>query len=115
VALAKLFERWGIAETLKPRIVTPPPGIPVGSLVARGDIELGFQQLSELIHVEGIDVIGPMPAEIPIVTTFSGAVCSTCQRPDAARAVLDFMASAAGDDAKRRQGMDPVRGGEPHP
>jgi molybdate transport system substrate-binding protein len=108
VALAKLFERWGIAETLKPRIVTPPPGVPVGSLIAQGAIELGFQQLSELIHVEGIDVIGPMPAEIPIVTTFSGAVSRASTRPDAARSVLEFMASPAGDEAKRRQGMDPA-------
>src|SRR6188768_3719812 len=59
VALAKLFQRWGIAEQIRDRIVTPPPGVPVGSLVARGDIALGFQQLSELIHVAGIDVLGP--------------------------------------------------------
>jgi molybdate transport system substrate-binding protein len=62
VQLAKLFERWGIADEIKSRIVTAPPGVPVGSLVAKGEVELGFQQLSELMHLEGIDVIGPLPA-----------------------------------------------------
>ena len=65
VALAKLFERWGIAEQVQPRIVTPPPGTPVGALIARGEVALGFQQLSELIHVPGIDIVGPLPPSTP--------------------------------------------------
>ncbi len=107
VALGRLFERWGITERIRDRIVTPPPGIPVGVLVARGEVELGFQQLSELIHVEGIDVLGPLPASLQIVTTFSAAVGVRARQPDAARALLDFMASPAAADAKRRHGMDP--------
>jgi molybdate transport system substrate-binding protein len=59
--LMKLFERWGIAEAIKPRIVQAKPGIPVGSHVANGEIELGFQQLSELIHLAGVDILGPLP------------------------------------------------------
>ena len=106
VALAKLFQRWGIAERIRDRIVTPPPGVPVGSLVARGDIALGFQQLSELLHVAGIDVLGPLPPEIQIVTTFSAAVGARARQPDDARALLAFMASPAATDAKRRQGME---------
>ena len=108
VALATLFERWGIAERIRDRIVTPPPGVPVGALVARGEVELGFQQLSELIHVEGIDVLGPLPPAIQIVTTFSAAVGARARQPDAARALLAFMASPAATDAKRRQGMEPA-------
>ena len=106
VALAKLFDRWGIAARIRDRIVTPPPGVPVGSLLARGDVALGFQQLSELIHVAGIDLVGPLPPEIRIVTTFSGAVGARARQPDAARALLDFLASPVATDAKHRQGME---------
>jgi len=107
VALGRLFERWGITKRIRDRIVTPPPGISVGALVACGEVELGFQQLSELIHVEGIDVLGPLPASLQIVTTFSAAVGVRARQPDAARALLDFMASPAAADAKRRHGMTP--------
>jgi molybdate transport system substrate-binding protein len=108
VALVKLFERWGIAQQLQGRLVQATPGIPVGSLVARGEVALGFQQLSELIHLDGIAVIGPMPAAVQITTTFSGAVCKTSSRPDAVRAMLAFMASPEAVAAKRRNGMEPA-------
>ena len=108
VALAQLFERWGIAEQLKSRLVTPPPGIPVGSLVAKGEVELGFQQLSELINLEGITVVGPLPPAIQITTTFSGGVCATSTQPEAVRALLAAMAAPDAAEAKRRQGMDPA-------
>lgn len=107
-ALLKLFERWGIAAQLRDRLVQAPPGVPVGSLVAEGKVALGFQQLSELIHVDGIAVLGPMPRPVEIITTFSGAICSTCLQRDAARELLAFMASPPTADAKRRQGMEPV-------
>jgi molybdate transport system substrate-binding protein len=109
VHLAKLFERWSIADAIEDRIVQAPPGVPVGTLVARGDVELGFQQLSELMHLPGIEVIGALPAEVQIVTTFSGAICSASSQPDAARELLAFMASPAADVAKRRHGMEPAR------
>lgn len=106
VALAKLFERWGIADEIRARIVTPPPGVPVGSLVASGEVELGFQQLSELMHVEGIDVLGPLPPAIQILTVFSAGVCVASRDADGARALLAFMASPVTAEAKRRQGME---------
>lgn len=107
-ALAKLFERWGIADQIKPRIVTAPPGVPVGSLVAKGEVDLGFQQFSELIHVDGITVVGPLPGAIQITTTFSAAMTSGCKRAAEARALLDFMASPEAAAAKLRQGMAPA-------
>ncbi|MCZ8251940.1 MAG: substrate-binding domain-containing protein [Hylemonella sp.] len=108
VALAKLFERWGLAEDLQSRIVTPPPGIPVGSLVAKGEVALGFQQLSELINLEGITVLGPLPPAIQITTTFSAGICSASHQPEAVRALLDYLRSPATAEAKRRQGMEPA-------
>lgn len=108
VALLKLFERWGITQQLQGRLVQAPPGIPVGSLVARGDVALGFQQLSELIHLEGITVVGPMPAAVRIDTTFSGALCRVSTQGEAARAMLAFMASPEAAAAKRRNGMEPA-------
>lgn len=108
VALAGLFERWGLTAELVDRTITPPPGTPVGSLVASGAVDLGFQQLSELIHLDGIDVVGPLPSDIQIVTTFSGAVCATSTQPDAVRAFLAFLVSADTAAAKQRQGMAPA-------
>jgi molybdate transport system substrate-binding protein len=107
-ALAKLFERWGIADQIKSRIVTAPPGVPVGSLVAKGEVALGFQQFSELIHVDGITIVGPLPSAIQITTTFSAAMTSGCKRAAEVRALLDFMASPEAAAAKQRQGMAPA-------
>jgi len=108
VALGRLFERWGIADHIRGRMVTPPPGMPVGALVARGEVELGFQQLSELIAIDGVDVLGPLPPSSQIVTTFSAAIGVRAREPESARALLAFMASPASAEAKRRQGMDPA-------
>jgi molybdate transport system substrate-binding protein len=107
VALQRLFERWGIAEAIASRTVQAPPGVPVGALVARGEVELGFQQLSELLNVEGIRILGSLPEAIQITTTFSGGIGVQAARPDAARALLAFLRSPAAAEAKRRQGMTP--------
>ena len=109
VALAKLFERWGIAEQIASRIVQAPPGVPVGSLVAKGEVELGFQQLSELIHLEGISIVGPLPPEIQITTTFSAGVCTASKQAAAVREMLAYMASPAAAAAKLLQGMEIVQ------
>jgi molybdate transport system substrate-binding protein len=106
--LIKLFERWGISDQIRDRIVQAPPGVPVGALVARGDVALGFQQLSELIQIAGIDIVGPLPPAIQIDTVFSAAVGARSAQADAAAACIAFMASPAAADAKRRQGMQPA-------
>jgi molybdate transport system substrate-binding protein len=106
VYLEKLFEGWGILQDIRSRIVVPPPGVPVGSLVAKGTVELGFQQLSELMTLPGIKVIGPLPPEIQTITVFSGGVSPGCDRAEVARALLSYMASPAVMAVKERFGME---------
>ena len=108
VALQALFARWGIAEQIRPRLVQARPGVPVGSMVASGEVALGFQQLSELIHVPGIAIVGTLPQAIAIDTVFSAGVIANSHRADAAQRLLAFMAAPGAAMAKRRQGMEPV-------
>ena len=108
VYLEKMFARWGILEALRSRIVVPPPGIPVGSLVAKGEVELGFQQLSELLNLPGIDVIGPLPQSIQTITVFSGGVCAASGDGGAARALLDHLARPEAAAIKHKYGMEPA-------
>ena len=103
--LARLFASWDPEGRLKDRITVAPPGVPVGSLVARGDIDIAFQQLSEL-GGDGIDVVGALPPDIQMMTTFSGGVAATSTQPDAARALLSFMASPTLRAIKQAHGMD---------
>jgi molybdate transport system substrate-binding protein len=106
VYLEKLFARWGILEGIRSRIVVPRPGIPVGSLVASGEAELGFQQLSELMSLSGVEVVGPLPPAIQSITVFSGGVASSSDDPAGARALLDYLASPSTAADKRRHGME---------
>lgn len=106
VYLEEMFERWGILEAIRGRIVVPPPGVPVGSLVADGSVELGFQQFSELKNLPGIDVLGPLPQAIQCITIFSGGVSANSSRPDVARELLVHMAAPPADGIKAKHGMD---------
>lgn len=108
VHLMKLFERWGIADEIKDRIVQAPAGIPVGTLVAEGKAELGFQQLSELMSLPGIDVLGPLPPAVQTVTTFSAGLATASMQPEAVHALFGFMASPAAAGLKVKNGMEPA-------
>ncbi len=108
VALAKLFERWGMAQEIQIRSVVAPPGVPVGTLVAEGRVALGFQQYSELMNLEGIALLGLLPSPVQIITAFSAGVCSLSTQVEAAHDLLAFMASPESTDAKRRHGMEPA-------
>ena len=105
VYLEGVFERWGIERS---RLVQAPPGVPVGTLIARGEVELGFQQMSELLGLAGIAIVGPLPAPIQLVTTFSAGVCSASSNPGATRAWLAFAAAPENAACKRRRGMEPA-------
>ena len=108
VALVKLFERWGIFHALESRIVQAPAGVPVGTLVVRGEVALGFQQLSELMHLEGITVVGMLPEAVAITTIFSAATCAASTQRDALARLLAFMASSEAVPVKLRHGMQPA-------
>ena len=105
VALLQLFARWGLLEPLRERLVQARPGVPVAALLARGQAELGFQQLSELKDEPGIALLGTMPPGLEIVTTFSGAVGAHSTRAAEASEALDFITSPAADDLRSLHGM----------
>ena len=105
----KLLEKWGIAQLMAQRIVKAPPGVAVGTLVARGDAELGFQQLSEFLDVDGIKIVGPLPPEIQSVTLFSCGVGAHASNRAETRDLIGYLASSEADAAKRRHGMEPAR------
>ena len=108
VQLQQLFDRWGITPALQGRLVQAPPGVPVAGLVARGEVALGFQQLSELLHVPGIDVVGPLPPAVQIHTTFSVGLCRCSVQPQAVQGLLDFLRSASAATVYQRHGMRPA-------
>jgi molybdate transport system substrate-binding protein len=106
--LKRLLERWGIADTVSSRLVQAPPGVPVGTLLARGEADLGFQQLSELLHFPGIEMVGLLPAEIQSETVFSAGICSRSSKVDEARALIVYLTSPETGAAKRRHGLEPA-------
>jgi molybdate transport system substrate-binding protein len=103
--LVALIEAWGLRESVGPKLLQSPPGVPVAAMLARGQVALGFQQLSELMDVEGVRVVGTLPDPIAIVTTFTGAVGATGPRMAEARQLLLELASPAGASVKHRFGM----------
>jgi molybdate transport system substrate-binding protein len=102
--LRALCEKWAIPLA---RTLMAPPGVPVATLVANGDADLGFQQLSELIGQPGIEV-GRLPSEIQAVTVFSAGISINSRDLGAARALIAYLASVETDGAKRRHGMQPA-------
>jgi molybdate transport system substrate-binding protein len=108
VALVKLFERWGLSDALQSKIIQAPPGVPVGTLVARGEVALGFQQLSELMHLEDIAVVGVLPEPVSITTIFSAGTCTVSSQGEALGRLIAFMASGEAAAIKQRHGMEPA-------
>ena len=106
--VVKLLEKWGIDRLMSERIVKAPPGVPVGALLARGEAELGFQQLSEFLDVPGIDIVGPLPQEIQSLTRFSCGVGALAANEAAARGFIGYLTSPEADASKRRHGMEPA-------
>jgi molybdate transport system substrate-binding protein len=108
----ELFEHLGIAHQVasKSRMI---PAEPVGAVVARGEAEIGFQQISELKPIAGIDLVGPLPPEVQKFTIFSAGIVVGAREPDAAKALITFLASPAAAAVIRESGMDPMASTEP--
>ena len=107
IHIAGLIQKWGIADQLRAKIVISPADTPVGIVVARGGAEIGFQQVSELLHVKGIDYLGPLPADIQETTVFAAALHKDARSPDAALALINFLCAPAAAPVIRNAGMDP--------
>jgi molybdate transport system substrate-binding protein len=104
VYLAGVFKRWGIPEG---RVKQAPPGAPVGEVIARGEAEIGFQQVSELLPVKGIDYAGPLPADLQLVTVFSAGTHAGAKQAEAAKDLTSFLTSSAAGPVFVEKGLDP--------
>jgi len=105
--IAGLFQKMGIAEQIKGRVTQTPSGVQVGEVVARGDAELGFQQVSELLHVKGIEYLGPLPADIQHITVFSAAIHAAAKELEPAKSLIQFLTAPGAAPSIRKAGLEP--------
>jgi len=105
VYLAGLFERLGIAGDIKAKHSSVPSGGTIGTIIASGEAEIGFQQISELVHAEGIDLIGPLPAEVQYLTVITAGIPTNAKEPAAAEALVKFLTAPASKDVIERAGL----------
>jgi molybdate transport system substrate-binding protein len=106
--LSDLFSRLGVGEQLKAKVKQPPSGAQIGDILAVGEAELGFQQVSELLNVKGIQFLGPIPAELQSYTIYSGAAHSQAPQPEAAGVFLKVLLLPETAAAVRKSGMEPL-------
>jgi molybdate transport system substrate-binding protein len=107
VYLEALFQRLGIADDIKPKLKIAPGGTPVGTLIAKGDADIGFQQVSELLPIAGIDYLGPLPADIQHVTVFAAGLHASAKEPEAAKALVKFLTAPDAVPVIRKKGLEP--------
>ena len=103
----EMFDKLGIKEAMQGK-ARKIPATPVGEIVAHGDAEIGFQQMSELKPVEGIDIVGPLPDALQKITIFSAGIATVSKEPDAGKALIKFLASPAARGEIVKSGMDPI-------
>jgi molybdate transport system substrate-binding protein len=103
----ELFQRLGIAGEVLPKSRRI-EGERVGAVLARGEAEIGFQQISELLPEAGIDIVGPLPAEVQKVSVFSAGVAAASKNPGAAYELIQFLASPNAAEAITRSGLEPL-------
>lgn len=103
----ELFPRLGIADQMAKKGTRVDVGR-VGAVVARGEAEIGFQQVSELMEVEGVDLVGPLPADVQRVTVFTAAVAAGSRSAGVAKALIEFLTSPRGREVMKKRGLDPI-------
>src|SRR6476661_1977056 len=103
----EMFDKLGIKAAMEGK-ARKIPATPVGEIVAHGDAEIGFQQMSELKPVEGIDILGPLPDELQKITVFSAGIATASKEQDAGKALIKFLASPAARAEMVKSGMDPI-------
>src|SRR6201991_32233 len=103
----EMFQKLGIAAEMRDK-ARAIPATPVGEIVARGDAELGFQQISELKPVAGIDIVGQLPADVQKITVFSAGIASVSKEPEAGKALIKFLGSAGAAPVIIKSGMEPI-------
>src|SRR3954470_22002579 len=109
VYMLSVFEKMGLADQLKPKLKQTPSGVFVGTLIATGETEIGFQQISELVHFDGIDYVGPLPGELQRMTTFSTGIHANAQQAEAARALVKFITAPGAAAIVRKHGLEPPK------
>src|SRR5438477_6465700 len=109
----EMFRKLGIAEEMKDK-ARKIPATPVGEIVAHGDAEIGFQQISELKPVAGIDIVGPLPDELQKITVFSAGIATVSKEPDAGKALIKFLGSPQARDEIVKSGMEPIAAAATH-
>ena len=105
--IVSLFEKMGIADQVKGKLKQTPTGVFVGSIIASGEVEIGFQQVSELSQFPGLDYVGPLPADVQRFTTFSSGIIAGAKEADAAKALVKFITAPAAAAAYKKRGMEP--------
>lgn len=105
--LADLFKKMGIAEQIKDKVKQPPSGVQIAEMVARGEADLGFQQVSELLYAKGVDYLGPLPADIQNITVYSAGLHTAAPAPDAAKALVKFLTAPEAGPIIKKIGMEP--------
>jgi molybdate transport system substrate-binding protein len=106
VYMAGLIERMGIAAEIKPKFRCVPSGGTIGTIVASGECEIGFQQVSELVHIKGADYVGPLPPDLQRVTIFASGIQVGAANPDAAKALVQFLTTPAAVAVMKQHGLE---------
>jgi molybdate transport system substrate-binding protein len=105
--VVSLIKRMGIADQVNQKLKQVPSGSRIDTIIASGEADIGFQQISELIHEPGIDYIGPLPAELQKITVYSAGIHSAAKSPEAAKRLISYLTTPAAVPAIRKHGMEP--------